>query len=238
MKLYRVLIGLVLLSALLLASCVSQARVGALQTESQSVELGDDEPVSVEINLGAGDLTVAGGAEKLLEADFTYNVDRLKPEVTYQNGVLSVRHPDNEGLPVLQGISGFRNEWDLRLHDAVPMTMKVNMGAGSSDLQLAGLALTNLDVDLGAGRSTLDLRGDWAQDLGVSIDSGAAEIIVQLPRDVGVRVKIEAGPTSIDAPGLKKAGNVYTNAAYGTAPVTLDIDIQAGVGSIKLETEE
>ena len=49
-------------------------RVGEVRTESQSVELGDTRSVQVEINVGAGDLEVTGGGEKLLEADFTYNV--------------------------------------------------------------------------------------------------------------------------------------------------------------------
>jgi hypothetical protein len=67
----------------LLAACGSRPRVGDLRTESQSVKLGDAKPVRVEINMGAGDLGVTGGAEKLLEADFTHNVARLKPEVEY-----------------------------------------------------------------------------------------------------------------------------------------------------------
>ena len=98
MKTNRILISLVLLGALLLSGCSSRARVGALRTESQSVELGDAKSVRVEVNLGAGNLEVAGGAEKLMEADFNYNVARLKPEVEYTDGTLVVRQPD-ELLP-------------------------------------------------------------------------------------------------------------------------------------------
>ena len=96
MKTNRLLITLVLFAALLLAGCGSKARVGALQTESQSVELGDAKSVRVEIDMGAGDLEVTGGAEKLLEADFTYNVAKLKPEVEYTDGTLVVRQPEIE----------------------------------------------------------------------------------------------------------------------------------------------
>ena len=93
MKTKHLLIALVLFAALLLAGCGSQARVGALRTESQSVELGDARSVRVEINMGAGDLEVTGGADKLLQADFTYNVAKLKPEVEYKDGTLVVRQP-------------------------------------------------------------------------------------------------------------------------------------------------
>jgi hypothetical protein len=175
---------LVLLAVLLMVGCGSRLRVGELRSESQSVELGDAESVRVEINLGAGDLTVNGGAEKLLEADFIYNVDDLKPGVEYRDGTLLLWQPENEGLPDLRGITNFRNEWGLRLNTQVPMDLKVEMGAGTSDLRLAGLTLTGLDITLGAGGSAIDLSGDWARDLNVTIDAGAGDITVRLPKDV------------------------------------------------------
>jgi hypothetical protein len=238
MKTNRPLIALVFLGALLLASCSPRARVGALQNESQSVELGDAKSVLVKINMGAGDLMVTGGTEQLLDADFNYNVARLKPSVEYSDGALVVGQPDAKGLPDLRGITDFRNEWDLRLNNEVPMDLRVNMGAGASDLKLADLSLNGLDITLGAGESTVDLRGDWASDLHVTIDSGAANLTVLLPSDVGVRVEIDRGPTIIDAPNLAQDGNVYTNKAYGASDVTLQIDMQSGVGQINLEVEE
>jgi hypothetical protein len=237
MKTNRLLITLVLLSALL-AGCNSRARVGALQTESQWVELEDTSPVHVEINLGAGVLDLTGGAEKLLEADFNYNVASLKPEVEYKDGTLVVRQPDVRGLPVLRDITDFRNEWVLRLNDEVPMDLRVEVGGGTTDLQLAGLSLTRLDINLGAGSSTVDLRGGWARDLDVTIDTGAADITVRLPREVGVRVEVESGPTVIEATDLTKDGNIYTNDAYGVSPVTLQVTMEPGIGRINLEVAE
>ena len=222
------------MAALFLAGCAPQFRVGELQSDSQTVELDDADAVRVEIVMGAGDLEVSGGAEELLEADFTYNVARLEPEVKYSNGTLVVRQPDSEGMPALPGITDFRNEWDLRLNNQVPMDLSVEMGAGTSNLQLAGLSLTGLDISLGASESTIDLSGDWAQDLGVSIEAGAASLTVRLPSDIGVRVVVDRGPTVIEASGLTKDGNVYTNAAYGVSDVTLQIDLQAGIGTINL----
>jgi hypothetical protein len=239
MKTNHLLIALLLLAELVLAGCAPRARVGELRSESQLVELGNAESVRVEIDLGAGDLKVTGGAEKLMEADFTYNVDELKPEVKYADGTLVIWQPETEGLRIdLRSIQDFRNEWGLRLNDRVPMDLRLDMGAGTSDLQLAGLSLTGLDITLGASESRIDLSGDWARDLDVTIDAGAGDITVRLPRDVGARVEVDAGLGTIDAPGMKKDGNVYTNTAFGVSDVTLQIDIQAGVGSINLDVEE
>jgi len=223
--------------ALVLAGCGPRLRVGELRTESESVELGSTDSVRVEIVMGAGDLQVAGGAQDLLEADFTYNVAELKPEVEFANGTLAVQHPDVRGYRTPQDIKDFRNEWDLRLRDGVPMDLSATMGAGTSDLQLAGLALTGLDIEIGAGTSTIDLTGDWASDLDAVIETGATDVTLRLPKDVGVRVQVESGPTAVTAPGFLQDGTVYTNAAYGSADANLRITIRAGIGLIKLELE-
>lgn len=237
MKTKHFLIALVLVTALL-TGCGSKARVGALQTESQTVELGDARSVRIEIDLGAGDLDVTGGAEKLLEADFIYNVAELKPEVEYTDGTLVVRQPESRGLPVLRDITDFRNEWGMRLNDAVPMDLRVDVGAGAGNLRLSGLSLTGLDITLGAGKSMIDLRGDWMRDLNVTMNAGAGDITVRLPRDVGARVKVNAGLGTIETRGLEQNENIYINSAYGESEITLQVDIDAGVGQINLEVED
>jgi uncharacterized protein DUF2154 len=238
MKTNRLLIAFGLIVALLLASCGPRARVGALRTESQSVQLGDAKSVRVKIDMGAGDLHVTGGAARLLEADFNYNVAALKPDVQYAGGTLVVRQPEVNGLPGLRNIADFRNEWGLRLYDEVPMDLSVNMGAGTGDLELNGLSLTGLDVTAGAGEYTIDLTGNWTRDMDVTIDSGAAYINLRLPRDIGARVEVAEGPHTIDATGLTNDGGVYTNAAYGVSDVTLHVHMEAGIGGINLEVED
>ena len=72
------------LSALCLSGCVvtTDAR-GPLQYESQAIERDASERVRVSLNMGAGDLKVSSGTQKLLQAYFNYNVPDLKPEVRY-----------------------------------------------------------------------------------------------------------------------------------------------------------
>ena len=42
----------------------------------------------------------------------------------------------------------------------------------------------------------------------------------------------------MDVTGLTKDGYVYTYAAYGVSDVTLQVNMQAGIGQINLEVEE
>jgi hypothetical protein len=150
---------------LVLSGCAgfgSRIRVGELQTESKSVARDGADSVRVEIDMGAGELDVSGGAAGLLEADFVYNVAHLKPEVEYGGGTLSVRTPDVEvGFSSPWDLDDYRKEWDLRLNDDLPMEMNVGLGAGRAALKLGSLSLTKLNVEVGAGEVVLDLTGDW-----------------------------------------------------------------------------
>ncbi len=256
------LVMMALVVVLLVATgCAGGARVGTLQTESKTVELGGAESVSVNIEMGAGELDMSGGAGELLEADFTYNVADLKPEVSFAGGKLTVRTPSvRTGIASLFDLDEYRYEWDLRLNDDVPMDMNVAVGAGRSDLRLGSLSLTSLDVaggagevrvDLsgsksltsldiasGAGALTVDLTGTWMTDLKANIGGGVGEKILILPRNTGVRVKVELGIGTVDASGLKKDGDYYTNDAYGQSPVTLEIEVAGGVGGVELRVGE
>jgi hypothetical protein len=232
------LLLVVLCAAVLLAGCAPRARVGDLQTESQSIELVDAEAVRVEITFGAGDLEVSSGAAELLEADFNYNVVMLKPEVDYSDGKLVISQPDTQGFPDLRGISDFRNEWDLRLNEEAPIDLSIDAGGGAIDLRLAELSLTRLEIELGACEGTIDLSGDWERDFDAVIDVGAANIVVLLPSEIGVRVEVNAGPTLVETSGLIKDGNVYTNDAYGVSEATLHVSLETGIGQVKLEVVE
>jgi hypothetical protein len=224
-------------AVLFVASCGTQGqKVGEMRHESRSVQPENAKSVRAHLVMGAGQLNLGGAADALMEADFSYNVADLKPKVSYEvnagNGELRVRQGDSEGI---RFGSGARNEWDISFNDEVPTDLAVEMGAGESDLDLDSLTLTGLDLQMGAGRTTVDLTGDYAQDLEASIQGGVGEATVMLPSEVGVRAKAEGGLGKINAEELKKEGNAYVNDAYGDTDVTLEIDVEGGVGEINLK---
>lgn len=209
--------------------------VGETVTESKTVPLGEAKRVRVQIKMGAGELKVEGGANGLMNADFTYNVSRWKPQVRYDasgdTGELTIQQP-----PGSSGHGGrTRYEWDLRFNNQVPMEMNIDQGAGSANLDLAGLSLSDLKVNIGAGETTINLDGKWKNDLTASIHGGVGQANLKLPRDVGVRVVAHGGLGAINAPGFTKQGDTYTNDAYGKSSATLRIEVEGGVGEINLE---
>jgi hypothetical protein len=214
----------------------TQQQVGKMQDESKYVDLKNTESVRAQLKMGAGELNVIGGADQLMEGDFSYNVSEWKPKVSYDvsggNGELLVKQggADDGSLGAKA-----RNEWDISFNEEVPTDLVVNIGAGESELDLDSLSLTGLDLRMGAGKSTVDLTGDYANGFDASIEDGVGEATVLVPSEVGVRVKAEGGLGKINAEGFQREGGAYVNDAYGDSDVTLDVDVRGGVGQINLK---
>ncbi|GJM42907.1 MAG: lipoprotein [Ardenticatenaceae bacterium] len=232
-------IFMLLASIFLLAGCISQVAVGPVQTDSQSVELGDADSVRVEVKMGIGELEITGGAANLMDAEFTYNIEDWRPEVSYDQrgdiGELQISQPDGEinGIPD----NDIKYSWEIALQNDVPMDLEVDLGVGESVLTLGGLHLQNLVVDTGVGQATIDLTGSWQGDVDVQIDGGIGEATIYLPENVGLRVEASTGIGSLVINGLQKEedSDVYTNESYGNAAVNMTLDISGGIGEISVQ---
>lgn len=218
---------------------LASVKVGELRAESTSVPPGSAGSVAVNVNMGEGTFTLAGGATGLLDADFSYNVDAWKPQVTYSErggeGTLSIEQTRVEGF--IRTPDGVRNEWSLRLKDGIPITLAGSLGSGTGTIKTDGLSVSRLDMSTGAGNLVLDLTGNWKQNLSVNLQAGAGNTTIRLPKGAGARVKVESGAGQVDSGGLTRAGSYYTNAAYGKTPVTLEITVRTGAGDVKIEPE-
>ena len=210
----------------------------ARMTDTSTVALEGATRVEVGLKMGAGELDLrAVDQEPLPEASFEFNRERNRPEVDYRRfgdkGRLEIRHARRRGVH----FGSTRNRWDLRLSRAVPVELAVDLGAGRSDLDLRGLKLELVDIDMGVGEMTLDLQGGHERSFDVKIDGGVGSATVRLPAEVGVRVKVDGGLGSVNARGLTKQGGAYVNDAYGHSAVTIEVDIDAGIGSLDLRCE-
>jgi hypothetical protein len=220
-------------ASLFLASCGRDfGPPGPERTDTQSIDLDNSEEVEVELRMGAGELRVGSGAEKLMEGRFTYNRLRLRPEIRYQSSAtrshLTVDEPSNVGTAT------HRYAWDIRFNDKKPLDINVKCGAGDSRLDLGDLTLKRVDVEIGVGELKLDLRGNPKSDYRVSVRGGVGEATLYLPQNVGIEADVEGGIGGIHASGLQKRDGRYFNDAYGHSTTTVHLDIRGGIGAINL----
>jgi len=224
--------------ALLVAGCTDLVRTGDTVTESQTVEAGAAEEALVQVTLGAGILTLSGGADALMDATFRYNVSEWKPQVDYSvdgsRGTLVVTHDD---APNPIGTT-FVNEWTIALNSDMPIELEAEAGASQAELNLRDMALQSLRYDVGAGDTTVDLSSGYDNDVRATITGGIGALKVLLPADMGVRISVSTGLGDVTTSGLTRDGDDYVNEAYGSAPYTLTLDVEAGVGAIELTVAE
>jgi hypothetical protein len=221
--------------ALLIVGCGEPA--GETRREQQSIDLAGAQSARVNLAMGAGELMVGSGASTLVEAEFTYNLDRLKPTVEHHTsgGETDVTISQTE-----TGSFNFGNvvsRWDLRLNNGVPTDVIAKLGAGEAHMNLGDLTLRRLDVGIGAGEVHVDLRGMPKRSYGVEIKGGVGETVVYLPRTVGISATAAGGIGSITMNGLEKRGERWINTGHESDPVQITLDVKGGIGEITVHAQ-
>jgi hypothetical protein len=223
--------------ALWMSACyVSSEGSGPVEHDSRAVELKGAKSAQVRIEMGAGELTIRGGAVQLMDADFRYRARDGKPDVQYDvvgtRGTLNVRQASHHSLG-----GNDKNQWELRMNDDIPMDISVKMGAGEGRLELGNTALRSLDVEVGAGQMKVDLTGHPHGDMDVRVRGGVGEATIRLPRKARVDIEAHGGIGEVSARGLTKRGDRWVNEPAGAADATIHVSVNGGIGQINLICE-
>jgi len=230
------LAGTATLMLLAPACYVSTDGAGIVERDSRSVDLKGAKSVQLQIDMGAGELIMRGGAAQLMDADFRYRARDGKPEVQYDvsgaRGTLTVRQPSHHTLG-----NNDKNQWELRLNEDVPLDIRVKMGAGEGRLDLGNTALRSLDVEIGAGEMKVDLTGHPHGDIDVRVHGGVGEATVRLPKRARLDVEAHGGIGEITARGMVKEGDRWVNVPSGEPDATIHVNVNGGIGQINLICE-
>ena len=251
---------------LLIASCNVQTNEtsGEERTLTETIASEDVETVTTDLSISMGQLVVTGGADQLMEGEFTYQQADWKPEIDFQKdgntGRLTIQQPNiGENLNISFG-NNTSNQWLVRLNDQVLQDLNCKIGAGETELDLRGLSLNSVHIDAGVGQHevnltgcsvpelvinagigeiSIDLTGRWKNDLRGEINGGIGTLNLILPSDVGVRLDVQGGFGAVDVPAdFQREGQTYTSARYDEGEHHLNLDIKAGMGSIEVRVAE
>ncbi len=234
LKTHWPVVSIVFVSTIVFAGCEFDHTVtGPLRDDPVSIDLGTADHANVELDMGAGEMKLRGGAEKLLEGRFEYNVAGWKPLVRSSTAgsyaTVTIKQPEH-----FQGGGNRRYLWDLELNDKVQLDLAVNCGAGRAKLDLGDLDLRSVAVHMGAGDVELDLRGKPSRDYDANIEGGVGQATIRVPAGVGVWAQAHGGLGRIDVSGLEKRGDHYENSLYDTSKVNVRLKVEGGIGEIRI----
>jgi Domain of unknown function (DUF5668)/Cell wall-active antibiotics response 4TMS YvqF len=132
------------------------------------------------------------------------------------------------------GHSGY--DWEMAVSPEVPLTLRLETGADDARIDMTDLRVTDLRLHTGASSSDLKLPAHMPTTH-IRVEGGAASIKLHVPGGVAAQISAQSGVSSIsiDETRFPWIGNLYQSPAYATAPNKVDIDIQMGAGSVRVD---
>lgn len=210
--------------------------VSETRQHEQSVTLDDEAKLAeVELDAGASTLDITSAdTDDVVHAVVTGRAFSLEKNERTVGTTQYVRVSSERDHGWWMMGSG-KNDWKVTLGERVPMKLRIDAGASHTVADLSGLNLTSLRLDAGASSTELKL-GNKATSVKVDIDSGASSLNIKVPQGSGVSLKFEGGLSSKDVADLKEtAEGEYRSDDYDTASNKIDIVVDAGLSSLKIE---
>lgn len=209
---------------------------GAAEDAEVAIPLEGAGSARVRVKHGGGRLRVSGGAapDALLEGTFSSGLDyRARRKGNELNVEMSPRDIFYFFTPWNWGREGLG--WSFRLNREIPLSLAFETGASETRLDLSDLRVTDLRLETGASsvNVTLPARAGHTR---VRVEAGAASVSLHVPPDVAARVRFEGALASVDVDRNRfpRTDGVHQSPDYDAAQNTVDIEIEAGVGSIRV----
>jgi hypothetical protein len=184
-------------------------------TEEINIPYPDAEETRLTLNFGAGELSLAPGADDLVEGTATYNYEQVKPQVQTDGSNVQIKMGETH-INFLPSYNNLKNEWGFKL-GSQPMGLSIESGAYEGTFEFGGLALTSLNIK------------DGAADVSLSFSE---------PNPVEMSIfQYATGASDVKLTGLANANFSLFNFSSGAGDYTLDFsgELQRNA-SITVET--
>jgi len=185
---------------------------------------------SVRIRFGAGDLvTRAAAPGHLVDGTFIGGVTHRRQGA----GRVELEQDTSQGLPWLER----RSSWTVGLTAEVPLDLRVDAGASRNLLDLRDLRIRSLELHTGASDTRIVVPRT-AGATSVRAETGAASLTIEIPDGVAARIRtrVVLGNVQVDETRFPRAAIGYESPDYDSAANRVDIDVQGGVGSLRIRT--
>jgi hypothetical protein len=197
-----------------------------------SIPLSGAKSARFKFSHGAGQIAISGGAPSGqalagsaatgMNKESHLNGDRLEVKVEAGPSFVPFVGP-SEGI------------WRFQLTQEIPLTLSVEAGASSLDIDLRDVLASRVELKTGASSSnvTMPARGVSILD----VEAGAASVNVRVPEGAAGRIRVKEGVTSVNVdtsrfPHLDSG--LYQSPDFDTAADRAEINIEAGLGSVSV----
>ena len=193
------------------------------------------EYASMEVDFGAGELTIQSPCAEMAKVDidsdfvrYSFKTEESEDRVScYLSGKGETKH--------IHKTRSTDNDITLALCSQPIWDFDLDMGAASADLDFTPYKMKNIVIDGGA--CELDLKlGDNGCDTKVEINTGAADIDIQVPATSDCEIRIESAITGKDFKGFEKVEKgLWRTPGFGQGTHQIAIEISCAMSNISVE---
>jgi hypothetical protein len=183
---------------------------------------------AVRIRFGAGTLsTTAAATGNLVDGSFQGGVTHRRSGP----GRIELEQDTSQGWP------GFdrHHEWTVGLTAEIPLDLRIDAGASKNRIDLRALRARTVELHTGASDTRI-LVPRAAGATAIRAETGAASLTIEVPDGVAARIRtrVVMGSVQVDEARFPRSAGGYESPDYATAENRVDIDVQGGVGSLRV----
>jgi hypothetical protein len=187
---------------------------------------------SIDIDFGAGDLSLGAPCAELVKADIESNF--VKYSFRSERG-------DDMTSIYLSGKGHIKknkksNENDLRLSLCTQPVWDFNLDMGAADAELDFSPYRMGSIEINGGACDLDLRlGDHDCDTKLVINTGASDIDIKVPASLDCQIYVKSAITEKDFQGFeKKERGLWQTPGFGQGQHQILIELSCAVSELSV----
>ncbi|MGZ9234229.1 MAG: LiaI-LiaF-like domain-containing protein [Anaerolineales bacterium] len=201
--------------------------------ETFMIPLGTAKSARFTVSHGAGQLEITGGAPvgQALVGSSAAGMDQHSRS---EGERLEVRI--SAGPSFVPFIGPSEGIWRFQLTQEVPLTLKVESGASSLNLDLRDVLATHIELETGASSSnvTMPARGVSLLD----VEGGVASVNVRVPETTSARIRVKEGAASVNVDTTRFPrldSGLFQSADFDTAVNRAEINVESSLGSVSVK---
>lgn len=200
--------------------------------ETFVIPLGAAKNARFRFSHGAGQIEISGGAP-VGQALVGSSAVGMNKESRLNGDQLEIKV--DAGPSFVPFISPSEGVWRFRLTQEIPVTLIMEGGASSMNIDLKDVLATRVELKTGASSSNVTMPAHGASFL--DVEAGAASVNVRVPEGTAARIRVKEGVTSVNVdtnrfPRLDSG--LYQTANFDTAADRTEINLEAGLGSVRV----
>ena len=202
-------------------------------TETFAIPLGAAKSARFKFSHGAGQIEISGGAP-IGQALVGSSAPGMNHDSRLEGDKLEIKVEAGPSFVPFLGPS--QGVWRFQLTQEVPLTLIMEAGASSLNMDLKDVLARRVELKTGASSSniTMPARGVSLLD----VEAGAASVNIRVPEATAARIRVKEGVTAVNVdtnrfPRLDSS--IYQSSNFDTATDRAEINIESGLGSVSVK---